>query len=1738
MKKNNRLIEAKIFHIHFKKLLLSLLFLSIGYNFSNLLSQSVYICNATNVNIRANQCQTSTTFGQISNPHSYVVTNSIQSNCGDGLNWYQIDIPNANGQPGYPSTAYVASNFFTISNNPTNFLTVQNSPNGLQVRNSINGSNTWIINTGFSPNFASFGNSQKLARTPSAPVADPNGVDTWYEIYLTPNCYNGNNPSSGVKLQGWVSNGISSGGPFITFPNSTCNYSISPTNITSNSLGGNGSIFVSTTAGCAWTAISNNTSWLNVTSGGSGSGNGLVNYSFDSNPNNTLRTGTLTIAGLTFTVNQEGNQNNCIICDTKAWNTPFGDCQSGHTNADMVEWPSANLEIQQGQGFLPEDLQINPTVHANDVLPRLINNATCNISLASSYADIIQNINGFQIVSRTWKVTMFNLDDFSIQNKEYLQTIRILNNNCVVPTLQASNVTFSNVTPKQMSIGWNNGNGSRRVVKINTTNSFTPVSNGTSPSANNVYTGKGEQVIYNGTSSNVTVSGLTENTTYWIRVYESNCTGSNSFYSNNSASLNPANRSTPLNPISGNLTNSGNLDFGVVPIGSFNDKSIILYNNTEAPIRVTNISYSLGGNIFRNGFQQNGDIILPGKSLPISIFFTPPGLNIYNTSVTINTTTPGISTTFTARGSGANNQPNWLGVYNELENNPELSNMNQRFRLAENSLNGQPLTPIKICADGSKATVFKFINNNPNFNTRDIIFRIKSDHNATNPDFRGIFLSNDYVFSTTDEKIVDVRFSHPKYLNISGLSRNDIIEIVNKKNGNVLHEIPIEIYRAPVLFVHGLWGNVTNLNSLKNKLLNSGKYELKQLQLVDYKNTNASSFRENANVIKNEINSKLNQLRFALYSAGKVDIVAHSMGGILSRLYLQNDVCKNGQKDDCYRIDINKLITLNTPHSGTQAANYLLNQSNKCAVFNSYILKQTDKPINKGAVADLSCKSTAITSDLNGIKLNKNTVHIHTIVTTAFHNKLYKLGTDESLLVNSISLCRINDNRESFLNKLFNNKDSDFIVPDLSQRGGLLDYTLFFDLLHTKSHQDLSVQNRVLLLLEENPSTSTFFDDNRNGFNPPVLEPTLYDSPDDRTISGERSNLFIDILSPPDNSTYNVGEIVNIALNAAPQYENVTLFISNGNGGSKLVELYNSKTYTLPLDIDLTGTVGINALITDSEGNFEIDSVTINVLPNQQFDSLSFINDEINIPLGQTFSLSVAGFLNTEVFEMNRFPQTEYFVDDTTIVKIKEPGLIEALKLGTTFIKASFQGLEAYVKINVYEGYDWVYAANCIVPTSPSSAISFSFVSTQQFTVTWANGNGSRRVVKINTLNQFTPPSNGTDPAANSLYSGFGEQVIYNGTGNSVTVTGLKPNTTYWVRVYEANCEGIYSLYNTSVASQNPNSQQTVLVPPYIQSFTGSTVLPVPGGGTSREVFYNNTNVYGVNPPVVVTADGSANTVFTLKASFITGMGFRIVNKQGKVVTNGDIATDPARYGRLGVKQILSHNTMEMTYTHPQLIDEAVLPLRIQLLYHEGLLGLTIPLHLVAAAPLPVELSDFNAYHDKVNHHNKVTWSTQTERNNSHFVLLRSFQNESFQAIGKIDGAGNSDLPVDYLYLDKDIHQTGTYFYQLEQVDFDGRQTYSDVVQVSIKHASGITTSIYPNPTNGLIYCKVDGSFESFSLTLYDLLGNKLTETQSLTKEESGNTPYLSCEHLAGGVYQVVISVDGEVFQHKVVLIK
>jgi len=149
--------------------------------------------------------------------------------------------------------------------------------------------------------------------------------------------------------------------------------------------------------------------------------------------------------------------------------------------------------------------------------------------------------------------------------------------------------------------------------------------------------------------------------------------------------------------------------------------------------------------------------------------------------------------------------------------------------------------------------------------------------------------------------------------------------------------------------------------------------------------------------------------------------------------------------------------------------------------------------------------------------------------------------------------------------------------------------------------------------------------------------------------------------------------------------------------------------------------------------------------------------------------------------------------------------------------------------------------ANCFIDnivysnelySSPSTQASFfsnQTVTSNTCDLTWTVGNGNKRIVILSTNNNIIAPEDGTDPEPNSVYCNKGQQVVYNGTGNSVTVSGLSSSTTYYAKVFEVNGSGIATMYNTTESSENS-----------IQFITSEDTLPVELSNFRAELDFQN----------------------------------------------------------------------------------------------------------------------------------------------------------------------------------------------------------------------------------------------------------------------------------------------------------
>ncbi|MBC7911995.1 MAG: VCBS repeat-containing protein [Pyrinomonadaceae bacterium] len=106
-----------------------------------------------------------------------------------------------------------------------------------------------------------------------------------------------------------------------------CSYSISPASQSFSGAGGSGSVALTISGNCDWMAVPS-ASWISITGGGSGTGNGYISYNVAANTG-AARTGTITVGGRTHTISQ------AAACSYMLSHASAGYSANG-TNADGV----------------------------------------------------------------------------------------------------------------------------------------------------------------------------------------------------------------------------------------------------------------------------------------------------------------------------------------------------------------------------------------------------------------------------------------------------------------------------------------------------------------------------------------------------------------------------------------------------------------------------------------------------------------------------------------------------------------------------------------------------------------------------------------------------------------------------------------------------------------------------------------------------------------------------------------------------------------------------------------------------------------------------------------------------------------------------------------------------------------------------------------------------------------------------------------------------------------------------------------------------------------------------------------------------------------------------------------------------------------------------------------------------------------------------------------------------------
>lgn len=99
---------------------------------------------------------------------------------------------------------------------------------------------------------------------------------------------------------------------------------------------------------------------------------------------------------------------NFIICDTKTRCEPFGDCNSGHTNTDNIEWPCDLTTTVSNDVYLnpsPENLATYLQLPLNELKPELIDIPTNCYAINMAYSDeVIAADYNLKKIYRKWSI--------------------------------------------------------------------------------------------------------------------------------------------------------------------------------------------------------------------------------------------------------------------------------------------------------------------------------------------------------------------------------------------------------------------------------------------------------------------------------------------------------------------------------------------------------------------------------------------------------------------------------------------------------------------------------------------------------------------------------------------------------------------------------------------------------------------------------------------------------------------------------------------------------------------------------------------------------------------------------------------------------------------------------------------------------------------------------------------------------------------------------------------------------------------------------------------------------------------------------------------------------------------------------------------------------------------------------------------------------------------------------------
>jgi len=554
------------------------------------------------------------------------------------------------------------------------------------------------------------------------------------------------------------------------------------------------------------------------------------------------------------------------------------------------------------------------------------------------------------------------------------------------------------------------------------------------------------------------------------------------------------------------------------------------------------------------------------------------------------------------------------------------------------------------------------------------------------------------------------------------IGRTVYIHASHPSSGAVPKTIPVYITRPPVVALHGLWSEPSELNwpFLDNSLLTVVKHNYSQSH-ADPLGCNLS---EVALGVVNALNKIRNEQNIA---ATQVDVVGHSMGGVLARLYAagagerpihcpvseRNYLLPYKRRINMFKGDVNRLIGIGSPFLGTPLASLLLNPDRSMtavgALLSMHLNCNTPIPgyncVTSGAVRDLA-PGNAVVQLAKAAPVPSHTIvglggpqYLNTVAATTELADVLAGIAPRSWRAFSYVLFggarTLFSNIQEYLNSSLTSQH-DIVVSRLSQEGGLpanartsFNYQSFYDepAVHWSVNDEVRISNAVVDLLNTKVSSTKF-----NAVFPassaslltlPIQSKTKVQVQKKNTLSAMGSSSLMGITSPAAGASFAVGQPVNVTLQLVSGFTPNKLFVLLGDD---IAELNSpSGIVNVALTPTTAETVNVVAFAVDSGGNMQIATpVSVNVTSSATLTAISVYPESVNLAdVFRKANLIVEGTFSDGSKRQLSAAGLSYSVGDATVAEVNQSGVIRGRRNGQTQATIIAGAVQATISVNV-----------------------------------------------------------------------------------------------------------------------------------------------------------------------------------------------------------------------------------------------------------------------------------------------------------------------------------------------------------------------------------------------------------------------------------------------------------------------